>query len=95
MATPKKKIEAGDVVAVHWRDHTGFRRVAVVPGSLPLTKLITYGEVLHPLNKDGGIELITEREVEMGGENNDACVIDIGAVKRIVGYKVAWEIDME
>ena len=95
MAKAKHKIQQGDVVAVHWADHTGFRKVAIVPGSLTLTKLVTYGEVLSPVNSDGGIEIVQEREVESGGENNDACVIDIGAVKKIVGYRVAWEIDME
>lgn len=91
---PKKKpleIKPGDIVACYWMDHTGYKSVPLVPGSLRLIPLVTYGEVMS-LNGET-LELIQEKQLEEGGEANDACAVGIGMTKKIVVYRPVGEVE--
>ena len=83
-----------DLVAIHWRDHTGFKNMQLVPNSLTLTRLFTYGNLLLMKNDDGALELIQEREETAGGDLNDGCAIDLGCVKKIAVYRYVGDAEL-
>lgn len=92
---PKKavSIKPGDVVAVHWSDHCGFKSVPLVAGALKLMDLVTYGEVLSLSGANKTIELIQEKQLTEGGEANDACALGTGMVKKVVIYREAGTVE--
>ena len=98
MTKPKSKTvkidPKTDLVAIFWRDHTGFKNMQLVPNSLTLTRLVTYGSLLLMKNDDGAVELIQEREETAGGDLNDGCAIDIGCVKRIAVYRYVGDAEL-
>jgi len=94
MAKPPKKlkVQPGDVVAVTWLDHVGIKNMPLVPGSIRLVELVTYGEVLS-LDAEV-LELIQEKHTTEGGDANDACGLGMGLVKKVTVYRPVGEAEL-
>lgn len=87
-------IKPGDVVAVTWADHCAYKTVPLVPGSLKLVELVTYGEVLSLDAANETIELIQEKQLTEGGEANDACALGTGMVRKITVFRAVGEVEL-
>jgi len=94
---PKKPLEVkpGDIVGVFWQDHAGYRNVPLVPGSLPLVNLCTFGKVLSLDPEKQKIELVQEEQLDDSGEANDACVLGTGMVAKIDVYRKIGEVVLD
>jgi len=87
------QIQPGDIVAVQWKDHAAYKNAPLVPGSLKLVDLITYGEVMLVDPNEEKIELIQERHTD-GGDANDTCVIGLGMTVKVTVYRAVGEAQL-
>jgi hypothetical protein len=86
-------VQPGDFVAVRWKDHAAYKNAALVPGSLKLVDLVTYGEVMSMDPAEGKIELIQERQLD-GGDANDTCVIGLGMTVAVTVFRPVGEASL-